>query len=435
MKAPRYEATKDSKIEKSCVAVIKCDEETTARCHKASPVKEPSPLKPACPPKEVTPAFSVKSDTSAVHNKENSREHDRTQEEGFEDSGYLSLHNSHIDLIHGDEEDNHHTGKPTAVLTRAAAQKTPNNSPSKCTSASRPEWLVVSTPVDCPKRPASCSLSSTPYDHHSDLPLLKFQQSVCEKLAESYRKNKRYDWSIVSKIAEDHLLDRVIGGHMGLEYIDIFTSLLSLNMKSILANILALLGDMDLLSCKKVSRSWRKIISEDSAAVSRCQRAEHALRESRNSLRHRGSGLTRDVAMSRAVLSCMQTLASSKSSSSLSTTSCRTTRQTVSKKGSMPSFPSARFNEYIQAANNLKQHESLRRCKHCGSPATHQPEVQRATCTRASCLFDFCTHCQESFHGSTPCRTVQPRSNLSTSFDTTPVILGSARSKRSVRRL
>lgn len=195
MKVPRYETTKASKIEKSCVAVMKCDEDTTAHCLKASPVKEPSPLKPPCPPEEVASAFfSVESDTSAVHNKENSREHDRTQEEGFEDSGYLSLHNSHIDLPHGDEEDNHHTGKPTAVLTRAAAQKTPNNSPSKCTSAGRPEsWLVDSTPVDCPKRPASCSLSSTPYDHGSDLPLLKFQQSVCEKLAESYQKNKRYD--------------------------------------------------------------------------------------------------------------------------------------------------------------------------------------------------------------------------------------------------
>ena len=57
----------------------------------------------------------------------------------------------------------------------------------------------------------------------------------------------RYDWSVISKVAEDHLLDRVIGGHMGLEYVDIFTSLLSRNMRSILTNILALLGEMDLI--------------------------------------------------------------------------------------------------------------------------------------------------------------------------------------------
>lgn len=87
-----------------------------------------------------------------------------------------------------------------------------------------------------------------------------------------------------------------------------------------------------------------------------------------------------------------------------------------------------------QAASNLKQHESLRPCKHCGSPATHFTEVQRAKCMRPSCLFDFCTICQESYHGSTPCRAVQPRSHFS-STKTTPIIPGSARSKRSIRRL
>lgn len=57
----------------------------------------------------------------------------------------------------------------------------------------------------------------------------------------------RYDWSIVSKVAEDHLLDRVIGGQIGCEFVDMFSSLLSRNMKNILINILALLGDMDLI--------------------------------------------------------------------------------------------------------------------------------------------------------------------------------------------
>lgn len=57
----------------------------------------------------------------------------------------------------------------------------------------------------------------------------------------------RYDWSIVTKVAEDHLLDRVIGGQMGCEYVDIFSSLLHRNMRNILTKILALLGDMDLI--------------------------------------------------------------------------------------------------------------------------------------------------------------------------------------------
>ncbi|MEQ2251746.1 hypothetical protein ILYODFUR_014314 [Ilyodon furcidens] len=139
--------------------------------------------------------------------------------------------------------------------------------------------------------------------------------------------------------------------------------------------------------------------------------------------------------MSRVVLSCLQTLASSStptSSQSLSTQSCGTTRRTAtSQKGSMPN---SKFNEFVQAASSLKQNESLRSCRRCGSPATHSTEVQRAKCTRTSCLFDFCTRCQEPFHGSTPCRMIKHHSHFTTS-KATPLIPGSARSKRSIRRL
>uniref|UniRef100_A0A8C9YD35 F-box protein 5 n=1 Tax=Sander lucioperca TaxID=283035 RepID=A0A8C9YD35_SANLU len=446
MKFPRYEATMANKMEKRSAAA-----ESRVLNLKSSPVKEPIPIKPQCPPAGVTTVlFSLNNNnTTAVHNKENStsKEHDRILDEGFEDSGYLSLQNSHIDDHHGDTEDEHIQGKPTVTqLPSAAAHQekaiSPNNSPSKYKGRTDSNPLVTaSTPVDRHnRRTAAHSLSSTPSDQHNDpnLPILNFQQAVCEELAKSYKKNKRYDWSIVTKVAEDHLLDRVIGGQMGREYVDIFLCLLSRNMRSILTNILALLGDMDLISCRKVSKTWRRIIGEDTAALSRCQRAEQALRESRSSLSQKSFSLTRDVAVSRVVLSCMQTLASSStpsSSSSSSTPSYRVNRlNTHSKKHRQANNQCTRFNEYVQAASSLKQHESLRPCKRCGSPATHLPEVQRATCTRPSCLFDFCTHCQEAFHDSTPCRVVQPRPYFTTP-KTTPIIPGSARSKRNVRRL
>lgn len=57
----------------------------------------------------------------------------------------------------------------------------------------------------------------------------------------------RYDWSLVTKVAEYYPLDRVIGGQMGCEYVDVFSALLQRNMKNILTNVLALLGDMDLI--------------------------------------------------------------------------------------------------------------------------------------------------------------------------------------------
>ncbi|XP_023250168.1 F-box only protein 5 [Seriola lalandi dorsalis] len=442
MKCPSYEAARANNMEKSSANMAAAQSKVLHI--KASPVKEPIPIKPQCPPASVTTVlFSLNNDTRQVHNKENStnRELDRTADEVFEDSGYLSLHNSQI-FDHGNEEDDHIQGKLKATLLPSAAHQektiSPNNSPSKCqgrTNSSCPMSLVAaSTP-----RPTRRIAASTPSDHHNDpnLPILKFQRAVCEELAKSYQKNKRYDWSIVSKVAEDYILDRVIGGHMGQEYVDVLTSLLSRNMRSILTNILALLGDMDLISCKKVSKTWRKIICEDTTALNRCRQAEDALRESSSSLRQRDCGLTRDMAMSRVVLSCMQTLASSSSPSSPSSSSsrsCRVNRQTApSQKSSTTNSQCTRFKEFMQAANGLKQHQSLRSCKRCGSPATHSTETQRATCTRSDCQFDFCTHCQEAFHGSIPCRTVLPRAHSTSK--TTPILPGSTRSKRNIRRL
>ncbi|XP_026165238.1 F-box only protein 5 [Mastacembelus armatus] len=443
MKCPGYEATRTNKVEKSSSAEFKTH-------LKASPVKAPTPIKPECLPGVATLLFSLNNSTKAVHNKENSTS--RTLHRGLEDSGYLSLNNSQIEDHHGEEENAHTHGKPTSAPLHSAIQQentvSPNGSPSKChgrdNSSCAMSLVAASSPVYSPsRRTAAYSLPFTPSDSHNNpnLPIVSFQRAVCEELAKSYRKNKRYDWSIIPKVAEDHLLDRVIGGQMGCEYVDIFTSLLCRNMRRVLTNILALLGDMDLISCKKVSRTWRKIICDDTAALSRCQRAEEALRESRSSERHRDCGLTRDVAVSRVVLSCMQTLASSNtysapsSSSSSSTASCRVSRRTATpQKGSMPNEQCTRFKQYVQAASNLKQHESLHPCRRCGSPATHSTEAQRAMCTRSNCLFDFCTRCKEAFHGSTPCRTVQQRSHFSAS-EKAPIIAGSARSKRNVRRL
>lgn len=57
----------------------------------------------------------------------------------------------------------------------------------------------------------------------------------------------RYDWTIVSKVAQDFPLQQVIGGSMGCEYIDVFSSLLQKDMRHILTKILTVLGDMDLI--------------------------------------------------------------------------------------------------------------------------------------------------------------------------------------------
>lgn len=171
---------------------------------KTSPVKNPTPIKPQCLPEEVTTVLLAHNDTRAVHNKENSAstEHGRTLDEKLEDSGYLSLHNSQIADHYGEEEDDHMQGKATAASLASARRQekriSPNNSPSKCqgsTNSSRPvSGLAASTPVDRSRR-RTTTYSSTPSDSHCNhnLPLLNFQRDVCEELAKSYQKNKRYD--------------------------------------------------------------------------------------------------------------------------------------------------------------------------------------------------------------------------------------------------
>jgi len=151
MKCPRYEAAESRLLHL-----------------KASPGKEPSPTKPPCPPTAGPPPTGPLSslNTGAVHDKENSTE--------LEDSGYLSLHSSQLEEPPAEEEE------------EALKKKKTTASPAKC-----PARTGSSTPVERLRRRA---LASTPAARHGDpnLPVLKFQQAVCEELSRSYQRNKRW---------------------------------------------------------------------------------------------------------------------------------------------------------------------------------------------------------------------------------------------------
>lgn len=164
---------------------------------KASPV--PSPIKPHFP---LVPAITqLPLDTSStVHDKENSNsgQHNGSLNDFFEDSGFLSMHNSQIDDADGEDERTMGKYVHAVLQTTAATQggtETPKNSPSKChgsVNCSQPVPLAES-PMSCYRRnPPTFSLSSTPSDRlNSTLPILKFQKAVCEELAKCYQKNKK----------------------------------------------------------------------------------------------------------------------------------------------------------------------------------------------------------------------------------------------------
>lgn len=173
---------------------------------------------PPCSP--VAPNISTPTRSKGPHNKENYQNKRHSLEVASddeviisssgltEDSGYLSLQNSRVDHRDVDGVDS---------LER---------SEEKCVSSQ-------SLDVECHSAPC--------------LPVVKFQEEVCRELAKSYKKSKSYDWTVVDKVAENYRLHNVIGGKMGRQFVDIFSGLLRKDMRHILARILGLLGDCDLV--------------------------------------------------------------------------------------------------------------------------------------------------------------------------------------------
>uniref|UniRef100_A0A8C1HH53 F-box protein 5 n=2 Tax=Cyprinus carpio TaxID=7962 RepID=A0A8C1HH53_CYPCA len=298
-----------------------------------------------------------------------------------EDSGYLSLQNSRVD--HGDVDG-------ADSLERSEEKRVSSQS----------------SAVECHSAPC--------------LPVLNFQEEVCRELAESFKKSKSYDWTVVDKVAENYGLYNVIGGKMGRPSVDILCGLLRKDMRHILARILGLLGDCDLISCRKVSRTWRKIICEDQVSLRRCRVAERTLRDSGRS----AGSLSRDLTLSRVVFSCMQTVASTPVHKAVKKPQCQTG-------GARNTSRSSRFQQFHEVAQSLKQDESLRSCILCGFAARYNAAMKKAVCSRTGCAFEFCTLCQSAFHSSAPCRSTVR--TFSTSQKT--LLAGSARSKRNIRRL
>ncbi|XP_061084765.1 F-box only protein 5 [Conger conger] len=230
--------------------------------------------------------------------------------------------------------------------------------------------------------PVAAVLPAEPSPAEPKLPALQFQRAVCRELRKGFQRTGTYDWAVVHALAGQFGLHNVVGGEMGLEHLDVLQGLLEKGMRHILTWILALLDDVDLVNCKRVSRAWRRVISGDPRAQRRCWEAEQRLRDSRKL----GAPLSRNLTVSRGVFTPLQHLAS---------TPIQTPHRQVAQRD--------RFLEFQEVAGSLKQHEALRSCQRCRSPALVDSALRRAACTRQSCEFVSCTLCHASYHGSAPC--------------------------------
>lgn len=182
MKCPSYKA---KKMEDMYAPIADSSADPQLLDLKFSPVKlEPNDIKPPCQPTAELWATPSPNDTEASQDKENSTSgfHSKT----LEDSGYLTLHSSHIEE---GKEDGHCSAIAVAQQGKVSSQQ---SSPTKCQRRASPCQLAAS-PIKGHQARACRQLASSASSNcvSSPLPLLKFHEAVCEELAKDFKKNKR----------------------------------------------------------------------------------------------------------------------------------------------------------------------------------------------------------------------------------------------------
>ncbi|NXE25037.1 FBX5 protein, partial [Ardeotis kori] len=269
---------------------------------------------------------------------------------------------------------------------------------------------------DTPKHCLMKNQNQAQFSKKTLLPVIHYEEMVCSTLKKSGKRNLK-SWAAVDRIVYRGKIElcNLIGKKMGLDRIDILAELFQKNLKHILANILRHLSEMDLINFAKVSTMWQKILQEDKWIFQLYSKAVKNLSNGTKASEH---AATRQYVLYRAALASIQKATPPKNLSKKGT-------------GSKVSKNHSRLMEFSEAAKTLKNTESFKVCHRCGSPAKYDSYLQRATCNRESCGFDFCTKCMCSYHSSSDCMSGKP---VKSSSKLGP-LPGTKKSKQNLRRL
>ncbi|KAM6181530.1 F-box only protein 5 [Erethizon dorsatum] len=275
--------------------------------------------------------------------------------------------------------------------------------------------------------PRSCLLQTQSPDQYPNknlLPVLHFEKVVCSTLKKNAKRNPKIDREILKEIISsgNFKLQNIIGRKMGLEFVDILNELFRRGLRHLLANILAQLSDMDLINVSKVSTTWKKILEDDKGASHLYKKAMQ--RVTAKSIKFSPHASTREYVMTRTALASVQKSASQ----ALPKTDAQAK---LSKKDDQKGSTYSRHSEFSEVAKTLKKNESLKACIRCKSPAKFDCYLQRATCEREGCRFDYCTKCLCDYHSTEDCSNGKL---LKTSYKMGP-LPGTKKSKENLRRL
>ncbi|XP_038196007.1 F-box only protein 5 [Arvicola amphibius] len=269
------------------------------------------------------------------------------------------------------------------------------------------------------------SQSPDQYPNKNLLPVLHFERMLCSTLKKNSKRNPKVDREMLKEViaSGNFRLQNIIGKKMGLEHLDILTELSRRGFKHLLANILTKLSGMDLINLSKVSRIWKKIVENDKGAFQLYSRAMQRVLEANKLSLHTS---TRGYVVSRTALTSVQkssTLASPKNDAQ-----AKFPRQ-CDQKGSAYS----RYNEFLEVGKTLKNNESLKACVRCNFPAKYDHYLERATCKRESCGFDYCTRCLCDYHTNT--KDCSNSKLLKASCKVMGPLPGTKKSKKNLQRL
>ncbi|XP_053447451.1 F-box only protein 5 isoform X1 [Nycticebus coucang] len=273
----------------------------------------------------------------------------------------------------------------------------------------------------------SCLLqiqSPDQYPNKNLLPILHFQKVVCSTLKKNAKRNPRKDWEMLkATIASGNFrLQNIIGRKMGLEYVDILSELFRRGLKHLLANILTQLNDMDLINVSKVSTTWKKILEDDKGAFEMYKKAMQRVTE--GNINFSAHASTRDYVMLRIPLASVQ-------EATAQTPFPKDAQTKLSSQGDQKGSTYSRHSEFSKVAKTLKKNESLKACIRCNSPAKYDGYLERATCKREGCGFDYCTRCLCDYHNTKDCSNGK---FLKANCKTGP-LPGTKKSKKNLRRL
>ncbi|KAL2792830.1 F-box only protein 5 isoform b [Daubentonia madagascariensis] len=275
--------------------------------------------------------------------------------------------------------------------------------------------------------PQSCLLQMQSPDQYPNkhlLPVLHFEKVVCSTLKKNTKRNPKIDREMLKEIiaSGNFRLQNIIGRKMGLECVDILSELFRRGLRHLLTNILTQLSDMDLINVSKVSTTWKKILEDDKRAFQLYNKAVQGVTE--GNIKFSPHASTREYIMFRIPLASVQKAA-------VQTPPQKDAHTKLSNQGDQKDSTYSRHSEFSEVAKTLKKNESLKACIRCNSPAKYDCYLQRATCKREGCGFDYCTKCLCNYHTTKDCSNGKL---LKASCKSGP-LPGTKKSKKNLRRL